>query len=231
MIEGYACESILGKAIDKGLLQLRVTDVRDYAPGKHRVCDDAPYGGGAGMVMKVEPLVLAIEDARRRLPNARVCLMSPRGQVFHQKIAKAWAPCHELILVCGRYEGVDERVMHFVDDELSIGDFVLTGGELAALVVIDSVARLVPGVLGNEYSTSSESFEGPLLEYPQYTRPVDFRGFQVPLPLLSGNHERIANWRRRQALLLTMQRRPDLLSESTLSEEDEQLLKTSEEAL
>ena len=207
-------ESILGKARDKGLLRVQVTDVREFADGKHRVTDDVPYGGGAGMVMKPEPLVSAIEAARQRQPGARVILLSPQGVRFDQAKARELAASGSLILICGRYEGVDERVLDWVDEELSLGDFVLTGGEIAALAVIEAAARLVPGVLGNELSAQDESFsaEGGLLEGPQYTRPPDFRGLKVPDVLLSGDHKRIAQWRREQAVARTRERRPDLLT-------------------
>ncbi len=205
-------ESILGKAREKGLLRVQVTDIRDFAEGRHRVTDDVPYGGGAGMVMKPEPLVAAIEAAKGRDPAARVVLMSPQGRRFDQEKAAELLALGRLILVCGRYEGVDERVMDWIDEELSLGDFVLTGGELAALAVIDAVARLLPGVLGNAESAASESFTGEgLLEGPQYTRPPEFRGRRVPEVLLSGDHARIAAWRREQALERTRKRRPDLL--------------------
>jgi tRNA (guanine37-N1)-methyltransferase len=205
-------ESILGKAREKGVLRVTVTDIRDYADGRHRVTDDVPYGGGAGMVMKPEPLVAAIEAAKAREPSAKVILMSPQGVRFTQAKAQELAQTQALILVCGRYEGVDERVLEWVDEELSLGDFVLTGGELAALAVIDAVARLMPGVLGNADSAQHESFAGEgLLEGPQYTRPPDFRGRRVPEILLSGDHARIAAWRREQAGTRTRTRRPDLL--------------------
>ncbi len=206
-------ESILGKAREKGLLRVQVTDIREFAEGRHRVTDDIPYGGGAGMVMKPEPLVAAIEAAKERQPGARVVLMSPQGRRFDQQKAIELSQRDALILVCGRYEGVDERVMAWVDEELSLGDFVLTGGELAALAVVDAVARLIPGVLGNELSAQSESFAGEgLLEGPQYTRPPEFRGLKVPDVLLSGDHGKIAQWRREQALARTKERRPDLLA-------------------
>jgi tRNA (guanine37-N1)-methyltransferase len=207
-------ESILGKARAKGLLRVQVTDIRDFAEGKHRVTDDVPYGGGAGMVMKPEPLVAAIEAAKQREPRARVVLMSPQGRRFDQEKALELSRLPALVLVCGRYEGVDERVLRWVDEELSLGDFVLTGGELAALAVVDAVARLLPGVLGNELSAQSESFAGEgLLEGPQYTRPPEFRGLRVPEVLLSGDHAKIAGWRREQAMARTRERRPDLLDE------------------
>jgi len=213
MIAAPLEESILGKAREKGLLRVQVTDIREFADGKHRVTDDVPYGGGAGMVMKPEPLVAAIEAARQRGPGARVVLLSPQGPRFNQGKAQELATHGALILVCGRYEGVDERVLRWVDEELSLGDFVLTGGEIAALAFIDAIARLVPGVLGNELSAQSESFSGEgLLEGPQYTRPPEFRGLRVPEVLLSGDHEKIARWRQDQAVARTRERRPDLLT-------------------
>lgn len=231
MIRGYAAESILGKALERGQVELTVTDVREFAEGKHHVTDDAPYGGGAGMVMKVEPLVAAIEAARARQPGAKVLLMSPRGPRFTQAMAAELVKAPGLVLVCGRYEGVDERVIPFVDGELSVGDFVLTGGELAALCVFDAVCRLVPGVLGNAESAGAESFQAGLLEYPQYTRPPEFRGEGIPKVLLSGDHARIARWRRWKALTLTRERRPDLFAALELSREDEKLLGLDEAAL
>ncbi|HLV61405.1 MAG TPA: tRNA (guanosine(37)-N1)-methyltransferase TrmD [Fredinandcohnia sp.] len=224
LVQGPLQESILGKAIDRGLIEVRVRDLREHAHDKHRVTDDTPYGGGAGMVMKVEPLVEAIEHARASLPGARVVLLDPAGRRFDQTVAREYAAAGRLVLVCGRYEGVDERVRHFVDEELSLGDFVLTGGELAALVVVDACARLVPGVLGNEESPDTESFQGGLLEYPQYTRPPEFRGLRVPEVLVSGDHGRIAAWRRKQALLRTRERRPDLFARLSLDERDRKLL-------
>lgn len=232
MVRGYVSESILGKAQEKGLLEIRVTDIREFAEGRHKVCDDAPYGGGAGMVMKPEPLVAAIEAARARLPGAKVILMSPRGATFSQPMARELALQPDgLILVCGRYEGIDERVLKYIDAELSIGDYVLTGGELAAMVIIDAVGRLHPGVVGNETSTASESFEEGVLEYPQYTRPPVFRGDAVPAVLQSGDHARIARWRRWKALKLTEQRRPDLYARLELSKADLKILQKAEDEL
>jgi tRNA (guanine37-N1)-methyltransferase len=231
MIRGYASQSILGKALERGHLSLTVTDIRDFAAGKHRVTDDTPYGGGAGMVMKVDPLVGAIEAARGRWPAAPVLLMSPRGPRFDQVKARELVAKGSLVLVCGRYEGVDERALSYVDAELSMGDFVLTGGELAALCVFDAVARLVPGVLGNEASATAESFEHGLLEHPHYTRPVEFRGARVPDVLQQGDHARIARWRRWHALRLTQQRRPDLFAALELSKDDQKLLSKSEDEL
>jgi tRNA (guanine37-N1)-methyltransferase len=213
MVRAPLEESILGKALAKGLLRVEVTDIRDYAEGKHRVTDDVPYGGGAGMVMKPEPLVAAIEAARQRQPGARVVLLSPQGAPFAQGKAQEMAGREALVLVCGRYEGVDERVLGWVDEEISLGDFVLNGGEIAALAVIEAVARLVPGVLGNELSAQAESFSAEgLLEGPQYTRPPEFRGLKVPEVLLSGDHGKIARWRKEQAVARTRERRPDLLT-------------------
>lgn len=232
MVSGYLGESILGKAREKGLLGVTVTDIREFAEGKHRVTDDIPYGGGAGMVMKPEPLVAAIEAAKARHPGAKALLMSPRGPTFTQARARELvADPAGLILVCGRYEGVDERVMPYLDGELSLGDFILTGGELAAMVVVDAVARLLPGVLGNVASSVAESFEGGLLEHPHYTRPPVFRGAEVPAVLQSGNHARINNWRRWKALMLTRERRPDLFARLELGKADQKLLAKREEEL
>lgn len=231
MITGYASESILGKAREKGLLEVEVLDIRDFATNKHRNTDDTPYGGGAGMVMKVESLVGAIEAAKAKLPGAKVILLSPRGATFTQAKARALAAEGSAILVCGRYEGVDERALAWVDEELSLGDFVLTGGELAALCVVDAVARLVPGVLGNAESATTESFEAHLLEHPHYTRPVEFRGMTVPPVLQGGDHARIARWRRWHALQLTKARRPELFAKVELSKDDRKLLATPLEDL
>jgi tRNA (guanine37-N1)-methyltransferase len=233
MCEGYLAESILGKARESGLVEARVTDIREHAEGRHRVADDAPYGGGAGMVMKPEPLTSAIEAARARVPGALAVLTSPRGVRFEQGLARRFAEHGRLILVCGRYEGVDERVMRAVDMEVSIGDFVLTGGELAALCVADAAARLVPGVLGNDASAGAESFAGEegLLEHPHYTRPPEFRGVKVPEVLLSGDHRRIERWRRRESLRATRERRPDLFARLHLSERDLRLMDAGDDEL
>lgn len=202
--------SLLGKAVAERLLQVRVHDLREHGLGKHRSVDDEPYGGGAGMVMRPEPLFAAIEAVRG--PSSHVVLLSPRGhRLDHAHVARL-ASLEHLVLVCGRYEGVDERVVEgAVDEELSIGDYVLAGGELPALVVIEAISRLVPGVLGNEESLGSESHAAGLLEYPQYTRPAEFRGRRVPDVLLSGDHGAVERWRREQSELVTRQRRPDLL--------------------
>lgn len=227
MLRGAVAESVLGKAASRGLVEIRLEDIRRFAPGRHRICDDAPYGGGAGMVMKPGPVVAAIEAARARVPEgsrSRTLLLSPRGRRLEQPYVRELAALDDLILVCGRYEGVDARVLDYVDEELSIGDYVLSGGEPAALVVVDAVARLQPGVLGNAASSQEESFETGLLEYPHYTRPPEFRGARVPGVLLSGDHARIARWRRAMALKLTRERRPDLFARLTLDEADRALL-------
>jgi tRNA (guanine37-N1)-methyltransferase len=233
MVAGYLGASILGKAQEAGLVKVTVTDVRDHAAGKHKVADDAPYGGGAGMVMKPEPLTEAIEAARARLPGALVAMMSPRGERLTQAMARRLAGHGKLILVCGRYEGVDERVMKAIDAEISLGDFVLTGGEAAALCVVDAAARLVPGVLGNQASAEAESFAGEdgLLEHPHYTRPPEYRGMKVPEVLLSGDHRRINRWRRREALRATRERRPDLFAKLALADADRRLIDAGDDEL
>ncbi len=233
MCEGYLAESILGKARESGLVAVRVSDIRDHAAGKHKVTDDAPYGGGAGMVMKPEPLGESILAAKARLPGAKVVLTSPRGRILTQALARELAEHGRLVVACGRYEGVDERVVRFVDLEVSLGDFVLTGGELAALCIVDAAARLVPGVLGNEASAGRESFAGVegLLEHPHYTRPPVWRGMQVPEVLVSGNHERIERWRRREALRATRDRRPDLFARLRLEDEDLRLIEAGDDEL
>ncbi len=222
MVEQCASHSIIGRARESGALQLRVVDLRDYTHDRHRTADDAPYGGGAGMVMKVEPLDEAVTDIRAKAAGpVRVILMSPQGRRLDQRLVEALAAESHLALVCGHYEGVDERVReHLVDDEVSVGDYVLTGGELPALVLIDAVARYIPGVLGKSESAEEESFRDGLLEYPQYTRPEDYRGWRVPEVLLSGHHAMIARWRRRESLRRTLERRPDLLENARLSASD-----------
>ncbi len=225
MVAGPITESIIGKAIDRKLIDIRIINIRDYAADPHRTTDDRPFGGGSGMVMKPEPLVAAIGNVRENDPAARVILLSPQGKLFDQGIAFELSRLNHICLVCGRYEGVDERIRnHYVDDEISIGDYVLTGGELPALVIVDAVARLLPGVLGSNESLSEESFITGLLEYPHYTRPEIFENHRVPDILLSGNHGAIRRWRRQQALIRTWQRRPDLLEKNQLSREDEELL-------
>jgi len=233
MCSGYLAESILGKAQESGILSVRIQDLREFGQGKHKVTDDAPYGGGAGMVMKPEPIFAALEGAKERLAGARVILTSPRGRPLTQALAKELAEAGRFIVVCGRYEGVDERVLSAVDVEISLGDFVLTGGELAALGIVDAAARLVPGVLGNEESAGAESFAdvAGVLEHPHYTRPPSYRGMEVPTVLLSGDHGRVERWRRREALKATQARRPDLFARLTLSDEDRRLLSSGDEDL
>ena len=226
MIEAVAGESILGKARQKGLIDVEAVNLRDFTSDKHRTTDDSPFGGGPGMVMKPEPVFDAVEALISRRPGrARILLMTPQGRRFDQSMAEQLARESHVIMICGRYEGVDERIReHLVADEVSIGDYVLTGVELAALVVLDAVARLLPGVLGDESSPESESFSSGLLEYPQYTRPAEFRGYNVPEVLVSGNHEQIRKWRRAQSLERTLHRRPDLLESAPLTEEDRRIL-------
>jgi tRNA (guanine37-N1)-methyltransferase len=203
-------ESILGKAQQRGLVDVRHRNIRDWATNKHSTTDDAPYGGGQGMVMKCEPIFAAVEELRT--PAARVILLSPGGRVFTQRVAEEYARLEHLIFICGHYEGVDQRVIdHLVDEELSIGDYVLTNGAIAATVVVDAVVRLLPGVLGDENSAVDDSHSTGMLEYPQYTRPVEFRGWRVPEVLLGGNHAETAKWRRAQARAKTERVRPDLL--------------------
>lgn len=214
MGEGILGESMLRIAREKGLARIRMRNLRDWAPGKHRVTDEPPYGGGAGMVLKVEPVFNALQDLRR--PESRVILLSAQGARFDQAAARRLSSGRHLILVSGHYEGVDQRVAdHLVDEEISIGDYVLTNGTLAALVVADAVVRLLPGVLGDERSAADESFSGGLLEYPHYTRPADFGGWKVPDVLLGGNHAAIEAWRRGQADERTRLRRPDLGANTT----------------
>jgi tRNA (guanine37-N1)-methyltransferase len=220
MLEGPLAASILGKAIDKGLLTVNLHNLRDWAKGKHLVTDDTPYGGGDGMVMKVDPVARALSELKQQSPQSRVLLMSPQGKIFQQADAERFSREPGLIFVCGRYEGFDERIRSLVDEEISLGDFVLTGGELAAAVVLDATARLLPGVLGSSGSALTDSFSDGLLEYPQYTRPAEFNGMRVPEVLASGNHQAIATWRRREQLRRTLERRPELLETAPLTQQD-----------
>ena len=226
MIENGMNTSITGRAITKGLLSLEAINIRDFAFNKHQKVDDYPYGGGAGMVMQAEPIHLACEDIKKNIGKSpRVIYLTPQGRVFNQSIAKELAKEEELIFLCGHYEGIDERVIEMdVTDCISIGDYVLTGGELAALVVIDAVSRMVPGVLSNSESKTDESFEGNLLEYPQYTRPEEYEGRKVPGILLSGHHVNVEKWRREQSLLRTAKYRPDLLKGANLTKKDKEFL-------
>ncbi|MGF9710907.1 tRNA (guanosine(37)-N1)-methyltransferase TrmD [Paenibacillus sp. JMULE4] len=226
MFEGVFSSSILGKAQEKGLLQLGTVNFRDYANNKHNTVDDYPYGGGGGMVLKPEPIFTAVEELTSGLEQRpRIILMCPQGEPFTQRKAEELSREKHLIFICGHYEGYDERIReHLVTDELSIGDYVLTGGELPAMVVIDSVARLIPGVLGNETSAVTDSFSTGLLEYPHYTRPAKFRDWEVPDILISGHHGNIKDWRRKQSLLRTWKKRPDLLEHAVLTEEERRWL-------
>lgn len=217
--------SILQRAIERGLLEVFLHDIRNWTKDRHHVTDDTPYGGGGGMVMKPEPVFAAVEAILGVPPACPLVLLTPQGRVFNMQIARELAAYPRLALLCGRYEGVDERIrQHLVTDEISIGDYVLTGGELPALVVMDAVVRFLPGVLGDPDGALDDSHASGLLEYPHYTRPPEFRGWRVPDILLSGNHTQIARWRREQSLLRTLQRRPDLLIQADLSEADRKFL-------
>jgi tRNA (guanine37-N1)-methyltransferase len=217
--------SLLKKAADRGLIAIHLYDIRSHAEDKHHMTDDAPYGGGGGMVMKVDPIDRALRSVPVIGENVPVVLMTPQGERFNQRMAEELSEHPQLVLICGHYEGVDERVRtQLVNREISIGDYVLTGGELSAMVIVDAVSRLVPGVLGNCESASSDSFSMGLLEYPHYTRPAEYRGWGVPEVLLSGNHREIEAWRRREALRRTWERRPDLIGERALTAEEKKWL-------
>lgn len=220
--------SLLKKAQDKGLIDVRLWDIRQYAEDKHHVTDDAPYGGGGGMVMKVEPIDRTLSALAVPRENSLTILLTPQGELFNQQMAEQLSRYAQLVLICGHYEGIDERVRaHLVEKEVSIGDYVITGGELSALVLVDAVSRLIPGVLGNSESAATDSFSMGILEYPHYTRPSSYRGWNVPEVLLSGNHAEIMLWRRRAALLRTRERRPELLDKIALSAEDRRFLQES----
>ncbi len=224
MFTGPLQASIIGKAQDSGLLSVDIWNIRDYATDKHLIVDDSPYGGGAGMVLKVDVLVRAIETIQGS-EGAPVIYLTPQGDKFNQQIAAELAQLPRVVLLCGHYEEIDERVRRkWVDRELSIGDYVLTGGELPAMVIVDAVARLLPGVLGDSASFEQDSFQEGLLDHPHYTRPATFRGLDVPEVLLSGHHELIRRWRLKEALRRTLQRRPDLLEQKRLSEEERLIL-------
>lgn len=230
MFQGPFGESIICRAANSGLIDIRLHNIRDYATDRHKTTDDAPYGGGAGMVMKVEPIASCIDAVRVGRPSAKVVLTTPRGMPLNHSLASRLSGEDGLIIICGRYEGVDERVRElFVDYEISLGDFVLTGGEIAAMALVDAVTRLIPGALGSVESATEDSFSEGLLEYPHYTRPPEFRGMAVPEVLLSGNHREIMRWRRRQALRKTLAIRPELLSEAELSEDDTRFLRELQE--
>lgn len=226
MVKGPLAEGIVGRAIGRGVLDVRVHDLRDFTTDRHRVVDDVPFGGGPGMVLKPEPLFRAVERIRteRGAPGA-VVLTSPDGPKLTQAVAVRLRDLGHVAILCGRYEGVDDRVRtHLATEEVSIGDYVLSGGELPALVIVDAVARLVPGVVGDEQSVAGDTFAKGLLDFPQYTRPAEFQGHPVPAVLLSGHHQEIQRWRRRKALERTLERRPDLLAGARLDPEDDKLL-------
>ena len=230
MFSGPLSESILARALQNELIEVNLHDIREHAHNRHRSVDDYPFGGGSGMVMKPEPLFEAVEAVRTEAAldeSTPVILLTPQGRPLTQTVVEELGQHNDIVLVCGRYEGVDERVrQHLVTDEISIGDYVLSGGEIAAMVVIDSVSRLIPGVVGSIESTEDDSFTTGLLQFPQYTRPAEFRGMTVPDMLLSGNHAEIARWRRRESLRRTFQRRPDLLEVMELSDDDQKFLQS-----
>lgn len=225
LFSSFLKETILGRAVKAGLVDIRLVNIRSFARGRHLVTDDRPFGGGEGMVMKPGPISRALESIDRPSERSLAVLLTPQGRTFDQPLAWELSRMEQIILICGRYEGVDERIRtSSVDMELSIGDYVLSGGEIAAMAVMDAVSRLVPGVLGGEKSTQEDSFEDGLLEYPQYTRPRVFKGREVPAILLSGDHEKIRVWRRTESLKRTAERRPDLLEKARLTEEDKRIL-------
>lgn len=230
-------QSILGKAIEKGLIKIGIHNIRDFALDKHKTTDDSPYGGGDGMVMKAEPIVTGVESIKANYnPDAKVILTTPQGKRFNQQMAYELAASKGLVIICGRYEGVDERVKELaVDMEISVGDYILSGGEIPAMIIVDAVSRLIPDVLGSDISAKDDSFSpaevspsgvsNGLLEYPQYTRPESFRGFKVPEILLSGNHQEIKKWRRLESIKRTCEKRPDLLEMARLTEKEKEYLK------
>lgn len=226
LFEPFLSESVLGKAVAKRLVDISVTDLRQFAEDKHATTDDTPYGGGGGMVMLPAPLVKAVEGLKNG-EHPRVILTTPQGKLFNQKLAREFAQEERLIIICGRYRGVDERVRQLVvTDSVSVGDYVLGGGEVPSMVIIEAVCRLIPGVVGNEDCVKADSFSSGLLEYPNYTRPEEFLGLAVPRVLLSGNHGEVERWRRRESLLKTRALRPDLFAKLELSKEDKKLLET-----
>lgn len=226
MFTGPMTESIIGKAIERGIVQIEATNFREYATDKHKTVDDYPFGGGAGMLLKAQPIVDAVADIKEKYPETkkRVILMDPAGKKYDQALAEELAQEEHLVFICGHYEGFDERIKAHVTDEVSIGDFILTGGELSAMVIMDSVVRLLPETLGNQESSQTDSFSTGLLEHPQYTRPRDFRGEMVPEVLFSGNHAKIAEWQEKESLRKTWQRRPDLLEHMELSKQQKHWL-------
>jgi tRNA (guanine37-N1)-methyltransferase len=226
LFAGVFQESIIKRAREAGQVTIALHNIRDYATGRHRVTDDTPYGGGGGMIMKPEPIFAAVESVlEEETDSAPIILLTPKGRLFNQAVARELSRVPRLLLICGRYEGVDERVhQHLVTDEISIGDYVLSGGEIPAMVIVDAVTRLLPGVLGDPSATFEDSHAEGLLEYPQYTRPPVFRGHAVPDILVSGHHAKITHWRRQQALRRTWERRPDLLQDARLTQEDRDFL-------
>nr|WP_246582607.1 tRNA (guanosine(37)-N1)-methyltransferase TrmD [Clostridium mobile] len=222
--------SILGRAIEKGIINIDLHNIRDYTLDKHRKVDDYPYGGGAGMVMSAQPIIDTINHVRS-LNKGKVIFLGPRGKKFNHELASELSKEDELVFLCGHYEGIDERAYKYIDMEISLGDFILTGGEMACIPVIDSICRLIPGVLGKNESFMDESFYDGLLEYPHYTRPENFRGEKVPNVLLSGHHDNIKKWRRTQSLIITKEKRPDLFKKLALSDEDKKLLLNIEKNL
>ena len=229
MFSGVFSSSILDRAQKQGLLEITMTDIRPYSDSKHHNTDDYPFGGGAGMVMMAQPIIAAMMDASSRFPSARRIYLGPRGRRLDTRLARELSEEKELILLCGHYEGVDQRALDTcVDDEISIGDYILTGGEPAAIVLVDCLSRFIPGVLGSAESPEEESFSDGLLEYPQYTRPRDLDGMKVPDVLLSGDHAKIREWRRRESLAATLRHRPDLLKTAELSEKDRKMLRELE---
>ncbi len=212
------------RAIDAGLLHVQAHDLRDYALDRHHSTDDYPYGGGTGMIMKPEPVVRGIRRLKGILDQPWIILMTPQGRVLDQAYAEELARMRALVLICGRYEGFDERIRAFVDCEISVGDYILSGGEVAAMIIVDVVSRLIPGVLGSDSYQCGESFYNGLLEYPQYTRPRSFEGMEVPTVLLEGHHEKIRRWRKKQALIRTLARRPEILQKMALDDEEQELL-------
>ncbi|HEY44908.1 MAG TPA: tRNA (guanosine(37)-N1)-methyltransferase TrmD [Anaerolineae bacterium] len=226
VMHAYLLSSVIGKARESGIIEVKLHNIRDYTLDRHHTTDDEPYGGGGGMVMKPEPIFAAVESVLgEEIHTTPILLLTPQGKTFHQEVAHELAKHDRLALICGRYEGVDERVRQYLaTDEVSVGDYVLTGGELPAMIVIDTVARLHPGVLGDMEATQKDSYSSGLLEHPHYTRPASFRGWEVPEVLLSGDHARIASWRREQSLLRTLLRRPELLEQAELDEADRQIL-------
>ena len=227
MFDGFFDYSIIKRARERGLVDIKIHNIRDYTHDKHSIVDDYPYGGGAGMVLKPEPIFEAVDDIKDGIESSSIgtILLSPRGRLLNQEIVQQLVNFQRLILICGHYEGIDERVVEYIaDDEISIGDYLLSGGEAAAMVLVDSMVRLLPGAIGSEASLAEETHTNGLLEYPQYTRPETYRNLTVPPVLLSGNHSQIATWRRIQSLLQTAKRRPDLLQKAVLSEEEKNMI-------